>query len=122
MEKRENKTALWAIWVMLVCTLFTTLGQLFFKAGAATASFDLALFTNYNLLIGLIFYAIGALLLIIALRGGELSVLYPIIATSYIWVSLIAWGYFDEPISSFKILGIFSIILGVYFVGRGSRK
>ncbi len=118
----KNKTAVWAIFVMLLCTLFTSAGQLFFKLGSETASFDLALLTNYNLIIGLILYGAGALLLIISLKGGELSVLYPIIATSYIWVSLIAWRYFNEPISSFKILGIMSIILGVSFVGRGSKN
>lgn len=118
----KSKNAVWAIFVMLLCTLFTSAGQLFFKLGSETASFNLALLTNYNLIIGLVLYGTGALLLIVALKGGELSVLYPIIATSYIWVSLIAWRYFNESISSFKIFGIAFIILGVSLVGRGSRN
>ena len=118
----EIRTTLSSVLLVVICTLFTSLGQIFFKLGSATASLNLSLLTNYNLIIGLILYAAGAFLLIIALRGGELSVLYPIIATSYVWVSLIAWLYFHEDISSFKLIGIFLIIIGISFVGRGSRK
>jgi len=80
------KTKLWAIGLMIFTTLLTSSAQIFYKLGAATLELNLlALITNYNLIIGLCIYAVGAVLMIIAFKGGELSVLYPIIATSYIW-------------------------------------
>ena len=117
----KGSTSRWAIFLVVICTLFTSIGQIFFKLGSEKASLDFSLFTNYNLLIGLALYASGAFLLIFALKGGELSVLYPIIATSYVWVSLIAKFYFNEHLSSFKLIGIFFIIIGISFVGKGSN-
>ena len=67
-------------------------------------------------------YGFGAVLLIIALRNGELSVIYPIIATSYIWVSLLSPRFFSTDfMNATKWGGIFVIIVGVTFVGIGGR-
>ena len=48
--------------------------------------------------------------------------LYPIIATSYVWVTLLSRVYFGESLSVLKFLGVFSIILGICFIGFGSKK
>jgi len=125
MEKEElekSRTSVKSFFLIIVCTLFTSIGQIFFKLGSETAFLDLSLLTNYNLMIGLVLYASGAFLLIIALKGGELSVLYPVIATSYIWVSLIAKFYFNENLSLFNIIGVAFVMIGISFVGIGSRK
>ncbi len=123
MENKQiiQKTASWAIGLVIVCTIFTSLGQLFLKLGIKTALLNLELLTNYNLIIGLVFYAIGAILLIIAFKGGELSVLYPIIAASFIWVALLSHFYLHESISLIRWVGVAIIVLGISFIGRGSR-
>ncbi len=115
-------TKLWAILLVLFCTAITTSAQIFYKLGANVLKFDLfSLVTNYNLIAGLGLYAIGAALLIIALKGGELSVLYPIIATSYIWVTFASLYFFNEQVNLFKWLGIACVIIGVTVIGYGSK-
>src|SRR3989344_7954267 len=99
------KTKFRAIIFVLLCTIATSFGQIFFKIGSST-NFTKAIsllinlnFTDpllnplYILIFGLFLYGIGAILLILALKYGELSVVFPIFATNYIWVALLS-AYF----------------------------
>ena len=111
-----------AIILMFVCTLFTSVAQLLYKQGSKTLSLNfLDLITNHALVLGLILYGIGAIIMIYALRHGEVSVLYPIIATSYIWVTLLAGILFNEQISFMRWLGVITIIGGIILIGLGSK-
>ena len=81
-----------------------------------------ALLGNIPLLAGYVTSAGTAFLLIMALRDGELSVLYPIIAMSYVWVALLSMYFFGDHMNMFKVAGIALIIGGVALLGRaGSR-
>ena len=116
-------TKLWAISLMFFTTFLTSTAQIFYKKGAEILVLNLlALITNYYLIIGMILYAIGGTLMIISFRGGEVSVLYPIIATSYIWVSFLSMFFLNETMSLFKWLGVFTIFFGIVLVGYGSKK
>jgi undecaprenyl phosphate-alpha-L-ara4N flippase subunit ArnE len=116
------KTHWWAIVLTIITTLFTSTAQIFYKMGASKLEFNLfALMSNYNLIIGGILYAIGAALMIIALKGGEVTVVYPIIATSYIWVSLLSNKIFGEELNVYKWIGIGVIILGITFISFGNK-
>jgi drug/metabolite transporter (DMT)-like permease len=112
-------TKFWAIFLVAFCTVLTTSAQLIYKKGLDQPDM---LITALWLGVGLIIYGVGALLLVIALKGGELSVLYPVIATSFIWVTLSAFFLFGEALSVWKWLGIFSIMLGVSLIGFGGSK
>ena len=115
-------TKLWAALLVLFTTLLTSSAQLLWKKGSATLSFDiLSIVTNYYLLGGILLYIIVGTLIIIAFRGGEVSVLYPIIATSYIWVSFLSIFFLGEVMNILKWIGIFSIISGIALIGFGSR-
>ena len=107
---------------MLITTLLTSSAQLFYKLGVKDLSFNfISIIKNYNILTGLFLYGIGAVLMIIALRGGELSVLYPVVATSYIWVSLLSVWFLGETMFLVKWLGVIAIFSGVVFIGLGSK-
>jgi len=116
-------TKLWAMGLVLFCTLLTASGQLFWKFGSERLGFNiLSIITNIPLLIGLALYAIGGILLIISLRGGEVSTLYPIIATGFIWVSFLSIYFLNEAMTVFKWLGVFVIIIGIILIGYGSNR
>src|SRR3989338_6241240 len=116
-------TKLWAMGMVLFCTLLTSTAQLFYKYGAATLEFNfVSIVTNTNLIIGLILYAVGGTILILSFRGGEVSVLYPIIATSYIWVSFLSIYFLNEEMNLFKWLGVFTIMMGIVLIGYGSSR
>ena len=116
-------TKLWAFGLVLFCTLLTSAAQIFYKFGADKLEINfISLITNYYLIAGLFLYGIGAVLLITALKGGELSVLYPVIATSYIWVSFLSVRFFNDSINIYRWAGIITIIFGISFIGLGSKK
>jgi len=113
----------WAIGLMVLCTAFTSIAQIFYKLGAAKLQFSLiSIITNLPLITGMALYILGAIIMIIAFKGGEVSVLYPIIATSYIWVSLLSAYFFNEDLNLFRWIGIFVIILGIIFISKGSKE
>ncbi len=115
-------TKLWAALLVLFTTLLTSSAQILYKFGSSKLSFDIVnIVTNYYIIGGLILYAIGGILMILSFRGGELTVLYPIIATSYIWVSLLSIKFLGEIMNLFKWIGIISIILGIALIGYGSK-
>ena len=115
-------TKLWAALLVLFTTILTSSAQILWKKGSATLTFDiLGLLTNYYLIGGIFLYVVGGTLLIISFRGGEVSVLYPIIATSYIWVSFLSIKFLGEVMNVFKWIGITSIIAGIILIGYGSK-
>jgi drug/metabolite transporter (DMT)-like permease len=61
-------------------------------------------------------------MMVLALQHGELSVLYPVISLSYVWVAILSVVIFHEHMNVFRIAGISVIIAGVAIFGRsGSR-
>ena len=116
-------TKLWAMGVVLFCTLLTSTAQIFYKFGAEKLELNFfSLITNYELLMGMALYAVGGILLILSFRGGEVSVLYPIIATSYIWVSFLSIYFLNEIMNLYKWLGVFTIVAGIILIGIGSKN
>lgn len=117
------KTKLWAIGLMFFTTFLTSTAQIFYKFGALRLNFNISeQITNYPLIIGMAIYIIGAILMIISFRGGEVSVLYPIVATSYIWVSFLSIYFLNEIMNIFKWGGVFVIFFGIVLIGYGSKK
>ena len=115
-------TKLWAALLVLFTTLLTSSAQIFYKLGSKTITLDpLSIITNYYLIGGLLLYAVGGTLMILSFRGGEVSVLYPIIATSYIWVSFLSIYFLGETMNYFKWTGIISIMAGIALIGFGSK-
>ena len=116
-------TKLWAILLVLFTTLLTSSAQILYKLGIPTLKLSITgVLTNYYLLSGLILYGIGAILMIISFRGGEVSVLYPIIATSYIWVSFLSVKFLGEIMNILKWIGVVSIIIGIVSISYGSKE
>lgn len=113
------ETKWWAILLILLTTALTSVAQVFLKIGSPRLP---EIFTNLPLLIGASLYVAGAAMMIIAFKGGEVTVLYPIFATSYVWVSLLSARVFGELISTFKWLGIFTIMMGISFIAFGSKQ
>jgi multidrug transporter EmrE-like cation transporter len=107
-------TSLWSIILVIVLTVIGSFGSLFLKLGSKTFSFNpVKLLKNYKLIIGFLLYGIAVPLFIIALKGGELSVLYPLVSLSYIWISIISIKFLGEKMNVLKWTGIAMIILGV---------
>lgn len=115
-------TQLWAIGLVFSATLIGAFGPILLKKASSRRLSNLkSLSTNYHLFGGVALYAIGTLLFIPSLKGGDLSVLYPFVSLSYIWVSLLSVKFLDEKMNKLKWAGIALIIIGVSFIGIGSQ-
>ena len=113
-------TSIIAIIVVIINSFFNAIGQLFFKKGADKLERNFyKIVTNKFILAGITIYILGTVVFVGALRYGELSVLYPFVATNYIWVSLLASKYLGEKMNLIKWLGISLIIIGVFAISLG---
>jgi len=114
-------TELWAIGLVIFATFVGAFGPILLKkASAKSFSSISSLMTNYHLMGGVALYVVGTLLFIPALKGGDLSILYPFVSLTYIWISLLSIKFLGEKMNVWKWSGIGCIILGVSFIGIGS--
>lgn len=115
------ETQTWAITLVLLASFLGSLGPIMLKKASGKISLKInELIKNYYLIGGFLFYALGTVLFIPALKGGELSVLYPLVATTYIWVSLWSIMFLKEKMNMQKWFGVLLVIVGVIFIGLGA--
>jgi|SRR3989344_1038447 len=117
-------TAIKAIFLMLLCTIFSSTAQILLKQGANQLNYaELESFFYWPLGLGFLSLGIGAVLMMIAFRSGELSLLFPILSTSYVWVSLLSPIFFAEDSMNYlKWTGVIIILLSVSLLGFSSGK
>ena len=82
----------------------------------------MALVTNLPLVAGYTIYGINTLMMVLALKNAEMSMLYPIIALTYVWTTLLSYTVLGEPSSLYKNIGIVTIVLGVAVMGWRGEK
>ena len=109
---------------MILCTIFASIGQLLWKQGLINIDVSHWLtFFNLPFILGFVSYGVGILFMLLAFKNGELSVIYPIIATSYVWVSLGSLFIFGDLMNTWKWVGVITIVFSVALLGMsGSKK
>ena len=114
------KTPLISILLVLLSCMVGSFGVLFLKFASREKPLKIKkILMNKYLYISLLFYAISVILFVPALKWGELSVLYPLAATTYVWISLISMKFLKEKIDKWKWFGISIIILGIVLINLG---
>ena len=113
--------ALWTIPVMVASTVVSALGALLLKLGASSLEFKpRSLLRNTRLILGFVVFTFAAGIYVVLLKFQQLSVLYTVGATTYIWGAVFARVYLKERICKWKIAGIAAIMLGIALVGFAS--
>ena len=98
-----------------------SLGMAFLKMGANRLTKSLLSFVNAPLICGVVLFLGSSVLYVAGVKGGQLSVLYPMVSLGYIWGLVWAKVFFNEPLTKQKFAGLGLILLGVFFVGLGSQ-
>jgi multidrug transporter EmrE-like cation transporter len=113
------------ILVLLGAVLSGSVGQFFLKSGTAklgavTASNVLGHIISIvlipQLVIGLVFYAAGAILYILLLTRVPLSVLGPAVAIQYVFAVLMGHFLFNEIVPFSRVVGLGFVICGVILI------
>jgi len=114
----------WRIILLTALSAFIgSIGQLEFKRGADNLQFDIKmLLTNYHLIIAVAVYCVSTVLYVYALNKENLSILYPIVATSYIWTLLFSKIFLKEPVGLTSWAGVFFILLGVTLIATQAGR
>ena len=113
--------------IVACCTLLIAVAQILIKTGANRLSHAgllgtlIGIFTVPPLFFGYCLYGVFTVLFVYALRHGEISVLYPIIALGYVWVAILSAIVFHESMNSLKMAAIAIIVAGVSVLGFGAK-
>jgi multidrug transporter EmrE-like cation transporter len=124
-----------SVGLVFLCTLLGAAGQMLIKTGAKASEVAApwttvagiwanlyAMATNPHLIGGYALYALMTVVFIFALRDEELSILYPIISLTYVWVAALSIWLFGESMNAAKLLGILVIVAGVGVLGKDGKK
>lgn len=131
----ESAAARKSFALMFCCTLIGALAQILLKTGTEQLGahitlgqvvhdptlffkFALGIVTNVKMFVGYMLYGVNTFLMAIALKGRELSRLYPIIALTYVWVTMLSIFVLPgEHLNWFRAAGIATIVTGVSLLG-----
>ncbi|MDE1865077.1 MAG: EamA family transporter [Candidatus Micrarchaeota archaeon] len=103
----------------LIAALISSLAQLSFKRSVKkidNLKHLLGLLRNRGVLLGLLGYVVGFLIYIVALSGGQLSAVYPVFASSFIFVTLISAKVLKERITLVRAVGVLLVFIGISIV------
>ena len=105
----------------ILLAIFTSIliagGALLLKKGASTFHANIKkIMKNKIVLWGIALYGLNIPFSIMALKFGRLSVIYPLISTSYIWITLGSKYFLKEKMTKHKIGGMILILAGVILI------
>ncbi len=104
----------------LAAALLGALGQYLYKSGAEASSGTITSYLlNPRLMAGVACYIAVMVLFVAAFKkGGALTVLYPVYATTFIWAAILALVVYGTPIKPVNIAGMGLLVVGMYLMGK----
>lgn len=112
-----------SVLLVFLCTIIGAAAQVLLKIGASqlVSANPLRIFLNPWLFSGYALYGMSTMFLILALRKGQLSLLYPVISLTYVWVAILSLLLFRESMNPAKVVGLAIVVSGVAVLGRDAR-
>jgi drug/metabolite transporter (DMT)-like permease len=106
--------------LVLFASVVGSFGAVFLKLGAVRLT-DVWSLLNWRLLLGVGLYLGSSVFYGWGIKNGQISVLFPMVSLGYVWTMVWARLFFKEPFTRQKFMGLGMILLGVLFVGLGSK-
>ena len=100
--------------LVFLASVVGSFGAVFLKLGAMKIGKNMWTFVNSRLILGVGLYLGSSLIYALGLRGGQLSVLYPIVSLGYVFTLLWSKLFFNEPLTRYKVAGVSLILVGVF--------
>lgn len=113
-----------SILLVLLASFIGSFGAVFLKSGSGhlSSSSIFSLILNWRLAAGIVLFVLSSVFFILAIKQGELSVLYPMVSLSYVWTMLWSRLFFGEPFTKGKFLGLAMILAGIFCLGLGTAR
>ena len=106
--------------LVFLASVIGSFGAVFLKLGSARINKSPLSFLNSRLVFGVCLFLGSSVFYAFGIRGGQLSVLYPMVSLGYIWTLIWSRLFFNEAFTREKFVGLGLILLGVFFVGLGN--
>ena len=114
-------TPLWTIILFIIVSFISATATFLVKISAPKITRNIhRLLKNWQFFLGITLYGIGTVISLVALKHGELSVLYPFVALQYVWANLLSKKFLREEMNAYKWTGIALIFTGVTLIGIGA--
>ncbi len=109
---------------LLLCGSMITavIGQFFLKKGINISPLSHSVLSIVKTIfsplvfVGFLMYGMSSIFWLFVLQKFPLSVAYPALSITYVIIVVLSAIILNEPITTFKILGLSLIIFGVYFI------
>jgi len=108
-------------WLVLLPVLTTVVGQTLAKLGVQRLQEENQLI-NIFIIAGYFLLVLRGVVWVWIVRKVKLSVVYPFISISYVFILLISHYLFNESLGIRKVLGAGLVMVGIFFVGYGELK
>jgi hypothetical protein len=114
------KTPVISMVLFLIAAVLGAAGQFFYREGARRAMGGIGGYlTSPRIWLGIVCYVAVMVLFVAAFkRGGSLTVLYPIYASTFVWAALIALCVDGQPIKLVNVGGMALLVGGMYLMGK----
>ena len=112
--KKKHDLYIGIVLILLSAGLACT-GQLLWKLASRNNSLLLVI-------LGMGLYGLGAVLMIVAFRFGELSVLHPMMSAGYVVSLILGAAVLNEKVTVLRVAGVAVIILGLVFLSASEEK
>jgi drug/metabolite transporter (DMT)-like permease len=106
--------------LVFTSSLIGSFGAVFLKMGATQLNGSVLSFLNKRLILGVALFLGSSVFYALGIKGGQLSVLYPMVSLGYLWTVIWSKLFFNESFTRQKFAGLGLILIGVLFVGMGS--
>ncbi|MGC8662210.1 MAG: hypothetical protein ACP5RT_00265 [Candidatus Micrarchaeia archaeon] len=104
----------------LLAAFLTSIAQIIFKKNLphfkASLLDALGLLKIKKILLGIIIYIVSLPIYLFALKGGNLSFVYPTFASSFIFVFLLSKFLLGEKVKAIRVFGIALILIGIVII------
>ena len=127
-SEHEGEPIMSGMILIFSAIILNVCGHLFLKAGMnkiGAISVDQLLvsftkiFTTPYVILGLLSYVSSVAMYMVVLSRVDVSYAYPLMmGLGYVLIVLFSWQIFAEPFSTFKWIGIFLILMGVFLLGK----
>ncbi|HEY3283679.1 MAG TPA: EamA family transporter [Armatimonadota bacterium] len=116
--------------LLLAAIALGSVGQIFLKIGMSSPAGKSAhgilglvrvMLTQPYVVVGLLCYGLSSILYLKVIQQLDLSLVYPMVAVSYVLVSILSFLLLKERIPALRVLGLGIIVIGVIVMSLSTR-